>query len=374
MPKYVGPRKSRESVRNYGARGNFVRSSHTKLKDAARRAAAGRLQKAWRARKKPNAAKNARTAYSNARGVKQNALAIAKLKQQIYGPLQSMSSHTDHEIPLRYNQPWGFQINNPHANGSFGPNFWCSGVDGIMQTIGHYGFNPVLPHQHGYKAEWDNRCSGPKALLVSVDLHFRFHGFVKNTNVRIMVVRQKSGGAYDPWGRLNSATTAGAGNSNGTPMWLPNCIGEFRGLAGWSPHFIDKKRYQVIADRRVYMDSRGVASESLGSLDVPTVTMENAVNPPTTGHVKYLRLNLKLNKPIKQLQPALDFNNGDDVLNANFTNAHGASQEAGGWEFGNQHPAANLWCIIDTDEAPGEFSNSHLRMDVQRRVTWRDRV
>ena len=374
MAKYVGPSKSRESVSDYKSRANTVKSRNTRRADRTKRQAATRLQRAWKARKRPTTRKNAATAYANARGIRANSLAIAKLRKQMYGPIQSMSSLTDHEIPLRFNQPWGFQINNPHANGSFGPNWWCCGTDGIMQTIGHYGFNPVLPHQHGYKAEWDNRCSGPKALLVSCDLHFRFHGFVKNTNIRAMIVSQKSGGAYDTWGRLNPATVVGAGNAHGTPMWLPNCIGEFRGLAGWGPQFIDRKRYQVIADRRVFMNSKGVASENLGSLDTANVTAANAVTPATTTHVKYLRLNLKLNKPIKQLQPALDFDNGDDVINADFTQAHGASQEAGGWEFGNQHPAANLWCIVDTDESPGEFGNSHVRMDVQRRMTWRDRV
>ena len=373
MPKYVGPSKSRQSVSNYKSRANFAKSRYARSADRTKRAAATRLQRAWKARKRPTTSKNASTAYSNARGVKQNALAISKLKQQIYGPIQSMSSRTNHEIPLRLNQPWGFHINNPHANGSWGPNWWCPGTDGGMFQLGHYGFDPVLPHQMGHKAEWDNRCSGPRALLMSCDLHFRFHGFVKQTNIRVLVVRQKSGGAYDPWGRLNSATTAGAHNSGGTPMWLPNNIGEFRGLAGWTQHFIDRSRYEVIADRRIYMNSRGVNNESLTS-DVARVTNADAVAPATTGYVKYLRLNLKLNKPIKQLQPAVDFNNGDDVLNANFTDAHGASAEHGGWEFGNQHPAANLWCIVDTDELAGEFEHSHVRMDVQRRMTWRDRI
>ena len=139
--------------------------------------------------KKNRAAAVAKARKAPVRAIVKNARAIKKLKNDMFGPIQTQITQMQSPMYPTANSPIFFHVNNPgHAN--HGPYVhWVNGNSihadkqfTLYQEPSQYPFTnrneEVVPN-------------GPKLKLLYADFQFRFSGFVPDTRIRIDFVRQK---------------------------------------------------------------------------------------------------------------------------------------------------------------------------------------
>jgi len=148
----------------------------------------------------------------------------------------------------------------------------------------------------------------------------------------------------------------------------------FRNIAGFTPNTIDRTTFEVVATRRLYLNSQASQQSLDGGINY---TMEQS----STADTKICRIVLKLNKILKQLHVSQEENDGDEDINvAEADNPLGGVK--GPYKYTNLHPLNVLWCLISTDDTTSlsdlipdadGVNRGNLGVQVIRKMTWQDR-
>lgn len=299
-------------------------------------------------------AKARRTIKSAAHAqVRRNARAIKKLNFSQWGRIQSQTSQTEGATLVLRDHPVCFHLNNPHIN-TKGPRMWR--LDAWGQPVHGDKFVPDALLTKDMQSE--DTLSFPNAPYLKLryaSLQFKFSGFVDDCRIRVDVIRRKKLDA-DFYNQLK------------THNFLPHTLTGFKGLAGFSQHQIDRRVFEVLATRHLYMNSRGQSN----AMDVAEgeVTTE-ATTPPT----RYCKINLRLNKFMKQLQNVEHQWDADENAEDNALSDRGHPENAQ-WGFGNQHPLSNIWVVISTDDVTAindAVVGDNVSVEVIRKLTWQDK-
>lgn len=295
-----------------------------------------------------------RTTTGRKKAIRRNSSAITKLKQQIYGPLQTQRSASS-IFNVVASRPVCFQINNP-GFGQYGPQLLMehSGDDHVS-SIGHF----TLTNQNLMAADRDNehRVNGPSLLLKEIDLQFRFTGYLDDTRIRVDIIRQKKAIPGHVWNPNAAYET-----------FMPHLMPYMQNLAGFTSNEIDRSVFQVLATRRVYINSKGSANAA------DLLEDRNTIDGSTV-NTKYCNICLKMNKVCKQLDSSVDESDGLDNFGLDAHDEDNTDAK-GSYAFDNQHPLANLWCIVSTDDqtAFGSIvSGDAVNCTILRKCVWRDR-
>ena len=251
---------------------------------ARRRDAVRTIQKQARARVQAKARK------APVRAIAKNTLAINKLKSQMYGSRQYQTSTMYPTLPLHVTSgsPLLFQVDNPNT-GNKGPYVWhVNALGNVQHTNNRFNvWNDPAGSAAGFHDHEDLRlCNGPTARLNFVDLQFEFSGFVDATRIHIHVIRQKRMDT-DFW------------NQNYADKFLPQTLTGLKNIAGFNPNRISYKDFEVLATKKIFMNSKGQAN-------VIDTAQDRNTTDATTASVKYAHINLKLNKVIKQLNSSVN--------------------------------------------------------------------
>lgn len=336
--------KYRADVKSYGAK---RRSSYNTTKRTARKTTIAA------ARKKPaNVRTNRKLALSNARS-------ITKLTKMMWGPVQYQTSKMNETLtPLRMH-PHLIHVSNPNC-GHEGARIWTwhsqnAGVITSAQAAYHHdNSGNGATHFAVYTGQGANAAdanaqeqfhvaNGPRCMLRSVELHFKFSGHRANTNLLIQVFRQKTLGEMDYW------------QPKASFQFLPDTITGLTDMAGWTENRLDPRKYQLLATRRILMNSKND-----GDVDA------------TTRGERECKIFLRLNKVLKQLKSSINETNGFDDLDMNNGTVN---DDKGSYSSRNQHPLSNIWCLVSSDdptELPSWTNGQHIDFELIRRVKWQD--
>jgi hypothetical protein len=290
---------------------------------------------------------------------KSNFNAIAKLKRQIYGPLQYQRSLS---APLQVSatKPLLFQLNNP-TYGPIGPQIMRPS-DSDRGVIRANQFN--LSTGNIFRSEDDdNKLNGPKMYMRYVDLQFKFEGYLQDCHITIDIIRQKKAISQGWWN-----------SHNDKPQFMPHLAPALMNLAGFSANSIDKKLFQVLYSKKLYINSKG----SKNVADALATTTGDEVIPNTTDgttrHVKYAHLRVSLNRVFKQLQSSVHEDTGEDKTDQNIHTQDG-NLGLGNYAFNNIHPLSNVWCVISCDDTASMtdvFTGDECKVSMIRECCWRD--
>lgn len=305
--------------------------------------------RAAKANKKPtkSTAKPVRTIYKKRpnynvkTAIARNARAITKLKKDVLGPIQRQVSTFDSAggYHILANHPFLFQVNDPgYAAG--GPKMFHLDALGSQSAIGNF----ALFNDNGYNEEDHSHVFNNEVYLVGVDLQFEFSGFLDNTHIRVDIIRQKKHCASF-W----SQTT---GNN-----YLPQTLNKFKQIAGFSAHEINRDMFEVQQTRRIYINSKGSSNTADTAQDRNTAD-------PTTAPVKHCHIYV----PYKKTLRLVGDHSREPLGNVMPSSSHL-------YEWGNQHPLANVWCLISSDDYTDLASlvtGDAVSVKIIRKCIWRD--
>jgi len=267
--------------------------------------------------------------------------------------------------------PLIFQVNNPQFGVNTNMIMSVQNEGSPPSNIGHW---QVPGHIPAYANDSSHVVNGPKIKLLSVNYQFRFHGFVNSRMIRIDFVRQKKVVQGSLW------------NPSDTANFLPNSSHQFQRLAGFTANKIDTKTFEVIATRRVFLDSKGASPLGTQTLEnLPGgenhVPDSNAtkVTMPSTGHMRYVNINLPLNRVYKQIDSSVSEVTGDDE--GIHMDPHSAqfqtSSAVGSYSHTNQSPLSNVFCVISCDDNVhfgDTLSGDVVYCAMIRTCRWRDPI
>ena len=291
------------------------------------------------------------------RAIAGNARAIKKLKFNQWGRIQSQVATTSPAI-VTSGHPLLFHVNNPLTD-NHGPYIWHVNMAGQVATM-----VPFVKHQSNSTHEFDSDMehefpNGPTLKMLRATYQFKFSGFVDDTRVRIDFIRQK---------RLDTDYW----NQNEEKQFLPHSLVGLKHLAGFSPHELDKRCFQVLGTKHIYLNSKASRSTLDMAQDQDTV---EGNTPPT----KYCRVSLPLNKVFRQLntnaigqQTASDFGTASGQVPSDRNGQYGSS-----WAYDNQHPLKNIFCLISCDDQTAfdaALTGDAVKVEIIRKLTWQDRL
>jgi len=291
--------------------------------------------------------------------VNRNASAIRTLQQQQWGPFQHQTSVMNETLTPLKMHPHLIHVSNPNC-GHEGARIWTwhsqgSGVITSAQASFHHNhvsagathfevYSGQTPDSADMNAqEQFHVANGPKCMLRTVELSFKFTGKRANTNILVQVIRQKTMGDMDYWQPKKQY------------QFLPDTITGLTDMAGFTQNRIDPTKFQILATRRILMNSKDD-----GDVDA------------TTRAEKRCTIYLKLNKVLKQLKSSINETNGfDDLDMQNGT----VNDDKGSYSSRNQHPLSNIWCLVSSDDPtdlPNWVNGGHIDFELIRRVKWQD--
>ena len=290
--------------------------------------------------------------------VKKNAAAIRRLKRQAYGPIQRQVTKSVNAFTVHNDHPAFFQLSNP-AFGNEGALIYR--VNGTtFSYITKFDVDSMTRFDSGGN---EHRCNGPKMFLKSVDLQFKFSGYVDNTRLRIDVVRQKTVAKSSLWA------------PSGTENFMPNNAHGFKRLAGFTVNTIDRSMFQVLKTKYVFINSKGTSNLVETVAATTGEAGQDTTTDPTTTNEKYCRLTLPLNRVIKQIDVSTNESGQmtDDVGLDGDSNSNGV----GSYNWDNVSPFANIWCIIscsDSSDILESVTGDRVSVEIIRTCVWRDPV
>jgi len=277
----------------------------------------------------------------------------------MYGPVQKQTTITNAGTIVLAHRPVCFQVNNPAA----GPNnhspqlLYESETGDHVSTSGHFfNFTNDDPMEDLDRLRIAN---GPKLLIKWVEFEFNIQGFVDDTNVRIDFIRQKRMVDPDVWKQSDPNT-----------MFMPHLLNKFKNLAGFTCNEIDRSTFQVLLTRRIYMNSKGSSNLLDGTQDRNTT---DATTPPR----KRVKVRLNLNRVYRQLKTTIDEATGVDHTLSFDNDPDDHAESNGGYAYDNQHPLANIWCVLSSDDQTAVTSlvdGDAIKIDIIRKICWRDPV
>merc|ERR1712097_195455 len=196
-----------------------------------------------------------------------------------------------------------------------------------------------------------NQPNGPALKILWYDLQFRIKGFLKNTRVRIDLIRQKST-PVQHWTQTDST------------MYMPQYLGNFKDLCGFTANCIDTKAFEIIKTRHVYLNSKGA------SHPIDTATHTDTAYP-TTASEKLVHISLPhYNRVVKQLDSSRNQNDGSDRPIQDQDNG---TEIQSNYSYDNMNPFSNVWCLITTDDLhdlADTATGDRVIVEVIRRVGW----
>lgn len=337
-----------------------TRTSYRKRGMSASRGRRVSTYKKGRSSYRSKAVSKARTATVAARKrtIASNSRAIKKLRAQAYGAVQRNIDYTG-DFTFHRDQPLLFQLTNFDSGAQKGPRV-MSLANGHLTSRGNF-----TAYDHGGSRDYMEDSSnghimnGPKAKLLSSLIDLKFHGFVKDTRIRVDIVRCKKI-VSDFWSDAQ------------THNFLPHTLSGLTRICGHTPNEIDRKSFEVIQTKYGYLNSQ----ESISFSDA--ATGEEETTQPTTSPFK--RMVFKVNykgKVLKQLDETQSETYVADVDNPNASDAQ-FTPANGGYHYTNQHPLATWWMLISTDNAnslEGIVDSQHQpNVSIIRKNVWRDAV
>lgn len=336
------------------------------MRGVLRRARRGVLQKTIRAAKTTAArglkapAKKARAIRSNARGVAANARALSKLKKEAYGPVQRQVTQFSQMVTATKMHPLIFQVNNL-GHTTEGPKvYWYNSTAAHTFHLQDSGARFDVQYQNWNAHSLDYKPNGPKLWCRYVKLEFKFSGFVHNTKIRVDIIRQKKIAGGDAW-RMSEASN----------MIFPYNAVNFTGLAGYTPYDIDRSMFQVLQTKHAYMNSAGTQPEAA----MISAGVLHATSEPTTVEEKYITMYLPLKREFRQLDSSVNEVSGNDDTAMNASTDAGNIDGTGSWQYTNQHPLKNIWCVVSTDDPANltdALTGKRILVECIRTCVWRD--
>lgn len=289
-----------------------------------------------------------------------NARAITRLKKQMYGPIQTQVSETETTSVATADHPLIFQVNN-FAVGNLGPRIYnYSSVETHQFHLHNTGNKWICQYNDTNAESLDYIPNGPRLYGRYVKLNFRFAGFVNNTRIRVDIVRQKRIAMGDAWRQSEAAANI-----------FPYNAKDFVKLAGWTPYKIDKRMYEVMGTKYVYMNSAGTEA----STAFVSGGMAHTTSEPTTSSEKYCTVYVKLNRVFKQIDPSLNEVDGGEHNDMNASTDANNIDGTGSWQYTNQRPQENVWCVVSTDDTSNiadAFLGKRVNISCIRTCSWRD--
>ena len=197
-----------------------------------------------------------------------------------------------------------------------------------------------------------------------VNLKFKFTGVVTDTRITIHIIKQKKF-VHDFWAMDTSHIRS---------MFLPNSLQSMRNLAGFTPNTIDRTTFDILASRKLYLNSAASQQSLDGGINY---TMEQS----TTSDTKICNIVLRLDKILKQLHVSQDEPEGDEDLNV-AESANPMFGVKGPYKYTNLHPLSTIWCLISTDDTQSlsdlipdadGVNRGNLKMECIRKMTWQDK-
>lgn len=328
---------------------------------AVKRSAAVRVvQKAVRAslaRKRRGLARVARP-LSNAKAILSNSRKIQSLQKQQWGPIQQCRTYTDLGNKITANSPWCFHVTCPTFTNTTSPHIYHRNALGVASSIGQFKL-----HTGPMNSEDADRTPNLPCFLKSVMLEFEFSGFVDDTHIRIDVIRQKNPSRADYYLHSNSVAD----------NLLPKALDKFTNLAGFTLDRLDRSAFEVVATKKLYMNSRpknptlqDVTQTVLGAI----VNDNYPTTPATTPPVKRTKIYVPINKKLRPLDHQ-EYQNGTTDTYMSFTGV----EDRGVFSYANQAPRDQLWCVISTSDKTAldsAFTGDAVECNIHRTVTWRD--
>jgi len=295
----------------------------------------------------------ARSAPAKPSTVKKNAQAIKQLKINSYGPLQKqITAFGDGQVVIA-NQPLCFQLNNP-GHALYGPQVLRAHLSADQRVDKATDFS--LCQDNLVSDMQDHQPNGPKCWIKYVQLRFRVSGFVDCTRVKFQIVKQRRI-PYNLWDQHS-------GNN-----FMPALLPAFANTVGFTAHKVNRKLFQVLQEKTIYMNSRA-SSNALDTAEDRETT--EATTPP----VKLVNMFVPINKAFKQLDTSTDEFPLNEEAEMNPNNEDG-NLSKGSYAFDNQHPYDNLWCVITTDDESSVATiatGDRVLVDCFRTIVWRDPV
>jgi len=253
-------------------------------------------------------------------------------------------------------KPFCFQLNNP-AVGIDGPQLLrAKGSGDHCDRITDFQMDEHRPLFNS--AEEAHYANGPQCYIKFCLLKFHFYGYVDATRIRIDIVRQRRPVQQNVW------------NPHAAGNYMPNLLNGFANICGFNTNEIDKKTFEVLQTKYLYMNSKGTSNA------VDTVQDRNTTDA-TTPHDIYCNMFIPMNQLYKQLDSSINEYTGVDDTEMNVHNEDG-NESKGSYSWDNQMPygkAGNVWCVISTDDrtALDELvDGDSVSFDIIRKVSWRD--
>ena len=333
------------SYRSYSARSKSDRFAKTQK--ARQTIAVTKIQSAYRKKRAGGrTAANRAAIYSNAR-------AISRLKSESYGAVQQQVSTLLAVPRIRDNYPIAIHVNNVTSGLNSGKTWCVEDVGGtglgrhVVQKTSSY-FNKwagteVANYHEMDQEETPGNLVSTKMKLLSVDFQIKFSGFMKDTRIRVDVVRQKR------------VFTAFWSDDSSVAQYLPHTLRGFEGLAGFGPNHIDKDTFQVLQTKYVYLNSAP-------SHNLEDATQDRRTADPTTAPTKYCHVHVPINKKLC-------------LIDTNYASSHFEEN----FSFNNMSPLHNIWLLISCDDGSSLPENvtdivtgDYLTTEIIRTCKWRD--
>ena len=321
--------------------------------------AAATLQKYARQKAAAKARKitPATTRHLNTRAVLSNARAIKSLQFNQWGRIQSQTSYTELQH-VTSASPLLFHVTNP-LHDMHGPYLWHLSLGVPLATGRNF---KLWQNQHSHALDQLDKTiypNGPLLKMLRATFEFKFSGYLDDTRIRVDFIRQK---------KMDTDFY----NQNLSQQFLPSTLNGFTDLAGFNPNQIDRTKFQVLATRRLYINSKG-------SANLADIAQDRTTTEATTAPAKYCKISLKLDKILKQLRTTVSEQGGDEPdYPPTDTSVHATLHpHKSNWSFDNQHPLSNIWCLISTDDATdiaSAVTGDAVGVQIIRKLTWQDRL
>lgn len=314
-------------------------------------------QKGWKkkytryVKAKPKAAFSAKTQDKK---IKSNAKEIKKLKYDKYGILQICTSRVNNTFHISKTMPVVFHVSNPDT-GTHGPSIYQEWLGSVGDNNRKFTKDTSVFNDN----ELLNHPNGSEVMMRYALFHIKFSGFLQDCRIRIDIIRQK---------KLDSDFY----NQNEGKQFLPDSMHGLADLAGFTANRINRDTFQVLQTKYLYLNSMGqknVLDAALGG-----GPDENTIQGSTSTSTQ-CKIFVPINKLLKQLRPTVDQLTrveDPDVSQSDTLVPNGAS-----WSYDNQHPLANIWCLISTDDdnaLTDGVTGEMVTVDIIRRVAWQDPV
>ena len=158
-------------------------------------------------------------------------------------------------------------------------------------------------------------------------------------------------------------------------QYLPRALHKLQNLSGFTANSLDTKMYEVLAYRKVYMNSKGSRHGLDHAEHMLTADGEYMTTPATTPAVRHAHISFKrFNKVVKQLESSINESTAGD---SETYDADSNTPIVSNYSYDNVHPFSNVWCLISCSDTFGGVdwaTDDRVKVECIRKVGWRDKL